>query len=129
MPTQSLAIPMVVVALAMGSGCATGPPVEAGSKPATQPTNDWLATFYRFDDPRCSAEQQRAIRAATKAVIGTDQLPGSVTDRLHFSCTESMDGWSLTVWEFGPEEVPAPGGFTGVMLNRDFTVRSVVGGA
>lgn len=110
-------------------GCAARQPVQAGSKPASQPTADWLATLYSFDDRRCSADQQRAIRAATMAVIGTDRPSSQVMRRLHFSCTESAKGWWLTIWQFGPDEVPAPGEFTGVSLDHDFTVRRVVGGA
>ena len=85
--------------------------------------------FFRFDDPRCSEAQRHAIRAATKAVIGTDQPSASVAEYLHFSCTMSKDGWSLTVWHYGPNEPAMPGGFTSVDLNRDFTVKRVMGGA
>ncbi len=114
--------------LTVAAGCANHGPRQAAT-PASQPTAEWRDSYFRFDDPRCSDNQRRAIRAATKAVIGSDQPTASVAERLHSSCTESADGWSLTVWQFGPNEVPVPGGFTGVLLNRDFSVRSVVGGA
>jgi len=110
---------LIVAMIGIVSGCAGRPPIRY----------EWPDTLYRFDDPRCTPDQRQAIRAATRAVIGTDVTSASVAKRLHFSCTESADGWSLTVWDVGPDEVPAPGGFTGVTLNRDFSVRSVVGGA
>src|SRR4051794_26508220 len=115
MPTKLLRISMIVVMATIGPGCASHEP-PSQCIDLRGHSSDYM--FYHFDDPRCSADQQRAIRAATKAVMGTDQPPASVAQRLHFSCTGSADGWSLTVWQFAPNEVPVPGGFTGVMLNR-----------
>jgi hypothetical protein len=127
MSTRWLEILMAVAMLGLSS---CGARRESGpAVPGSQASADWRDVVFRLDDPRWSEDQRRAIRAAMKAVIGTDQPTASEADRLHFSCSESADGWSLTVWEFGPNEVPALGGFTGVTLNRDFSVRSVMGGA
>jgi hypothetical protein len=108
---------------AIGCERSTNPP------PMTQPSVDYEKEYFRFDDARCSPDQRRAIRAATLAVTGNATPSPADLVRLHFSCLESADGWFLTVWNFGPAETPAPGGFTGVILNRDFSLRSVVGGA
>jgi hypothetical protein len=128
MPARSLAIFSAVLVSAWSSGCGCPRPDQV-EPPATQAAPDWRGTFYRFDDPRCSADQQRAVRAATKAVTGTDQPSANLAEYLHFSCHESEDDWSVQVWHFGPNEGPVPGGFTSVLLNRDFSLRSVMGGA
>ncbi len=128
MPRHSFTVLLTVILASLAAGCARDA-APTDLMPATRPTAERLDFLYRFDDPRCSADERQAIRVATQAVIGTASPSQTVAERLHFSCRETSDGWDLTVWQFGAEEVPVPGGFTGVILNRDFSVRTVVGGA
>ncbi|HEX3356067.1 MAG TPA: hypothetical protein VHS31_03710 [Tepidisphaeraceae bacterium] len=121
---------MVIIAMAtLALACANHKVVGVSPPPASQHIAHWQGSFYQFDDPRCTPEQRQAIRAAVMAVFGTSSPAREIAKRLHFSCDESNDGWFLTVWVFNANESPTPGGFCSVYLNRDLSVRKVVGGA
>lgn len=129
MPTHLFRAFPVLLAVSLSPGCGNQRPNATSSVPSAYPSADLRDSLYRFDDRRCSPEQRKAIRAATLGVIGTDSPPPQVAERLRFSCTQSSDGWSLTIWQLGPGEESVAGGFTAVDLKQDFTVRRVVGGA
>ncbi len=128
MCAKSNLVPFIGVMLAIVSGCASHESRQMTQATATLPSVE-VPDQFCFDDVRCSMDQRRAIRAATQAVLGTDTPSASVAERLRFTIIQVNDGWSLNVRQYGPNEVPLPGEFVAVLLNRDFTVRSVVGGA
>jgi hypothetical protein len=138
-----IAVGSVLAATIVDTGCDRRPQsAPARGAPATTPATpqsggpssgaaasaNAVVPFYAFDDPRCVPAEQRAIRAATLAVIGTASPSAEMAKELHYNIGPLDGGWLVTVWEFGPNHPPVPGGFTNVILNHDFSVRSVMGG-
>jgi hypothetical protein len=128
MPTKPIAILFGAVALQF-VGCGHSNTPVSNPVPTSQPSGVGQNAFYDFDDPRCSPAQRQAIRAATKAVVGTATPASNALPFLHYQLSQDNDGWSVSVWHYGPGQPPMPGGFTDVQFDKDFQVRAVMGGA
>lgn len=134
MPTKAILLGAVLLQIA-GCGRSGAPagsvPVVTGpitAVPASQPSRVAQNTFYDFDDPRCSPAQRQAIRAATRAVVGTATPSSQALPFLHFQVGQDAQGWGVSVWYYGPGQPATPGGYTDVQLGKDFAVRGVMAG-
>jgi len=116
-PGKSTVAPVKPVAAAPSTGPST-------TRAAERVSNE----LWRYDDPRCTEDERKAMRAAAAVVGATRRAPNYARD-FYFSIRRSASGWDLTVWEIPPGTTPVAGGFTAVHLSLDFAAVSVVGGA
>jgi hypothetical protein len=88
--------------------------------------------WSRYDDERLSAEEGRAIRAATEAIIDPRGPRPNLDETFRYDVSKEDYGWSVMVWrivEFRDGlPVTAPGAHTGVLLDRNFKVTRITGG-
>ena len=83
-------------------------------------------SHYAFDDVRFTADQRKAVRVATAAVLKNDSPSTESTRSLRFEATQTARGWTVYVvpaFQQDPENpVTSVGDCDEVTLNPDFTV-------
>lgn len=126
---ERILILAVLVALC---GCSAR---ESSRSGATAPTTQAAAEeWHRYDDPRYSADERRAVRAATEAVLDPNRPRPDFDQAFRYSVSQYQEDWVVTVWHvygFFKDGKPqfVPGGHTGVILDKDFKVKSKMPGA
>jgi hypothetical protein len=117
---------LVSLALAGAGGCSGDKsPTVSTTGPSTQATQEG---WHLYDDPRFSADERQAVRAATKAVLHPDRPPPDFDQAFRYLVSKVDGDWVVLVWSVTgfkdgqPQFVP--GGFTGVTLDSRFRVKS-----
>ena len=122
---------LALLVLLATAGCSSGP--TTGNGAADRGSAKGLE-LHRYDDSRLTADAQRAVRAATVAVLDGQLLPPDPDRAFRYTVGEHDDGWYVTVWHvrgFFEDGTPqfVPGGHTGVQLDGHLKVKSVMPGA
>jgi hypothetical protein len=100
---------------------------QASTPSVSKSEEEW----HRYDDPRYSADQRLAVRKATQAILDSNPSePRPDFDQaFRYEVWEDADSWSVDVWFVNgfKDGKPQfwPDGDCDVVLNRDFSVRSV----
>jgi hypothetical protein len=123
-----LLILAVLVALC---GCSDrGTSGSSTTAPTTQAASE---EWHRYDDPRYTADERRAVRAATEAVLDPNRPRPDFDQAFRYSVSQYQGDWVVTVWHvFGFEDGKpqfVPGGYTDVILDKDYKVKSKMPGA
>ncbi|HVT89358.1 MAG TPA: hypothetical protein VHD56_10935 [Tepidisphaeraceae bacterium] len=88
---------------------------------------------HHYDDARYSAEEKKAMRVATEAVLDPKRPHPDFDQVFRYDVSQSEKGWFVIIWHVNgfkdgkPQFVP--GGFTGVQLDQSFKVLQVMPGA
>jgi hypothetical protein len=112
------------------SGCHRS---QSSTITATAPTTqssreDWR----RYDDPRFSAQEQQAVRAATNAVLDPKRPRPNFDQTFRYIVSKDHGDWMVMVWYVHgfKNEKPqfVPDGYTSVILDKNFKVKSTMPG-
>ncbi|HEV2293980.1 MAG TPA: hypothetical protein VGR35_08990 [Tepidisphaeraceae bacterium] len=105
-----------------GDGGTTAPTTQASQE------DDW----HRYDDPRLSADERKAVRAATEAVLDAGRPRPDFDRAFRYRVDQRNGDWVVTVWRVHSfkDGKPRfmPGGHTGVILDSDYKVKSKIPG-
>ena len=119
---------LILAVLAVLCGCSDG--ATSGSSSAVPATQAASEEWHTYDDPRYTADEGRAVRAATEVVIDPNRPRPDFDRTFRYSLSQYQGDWVVTVWDvYGfkngkPQFVP--GGYTAVILDKDFKVKSKV---
>lgn len=122
---------LAVSFLVAPAGCTDGGSSRSGTiAPATRGAED---EWRRYDDPRFSAHERQAVRAATEAVLDPKRPRPDFDQAFRYGLSKHDGEWFVIVWHvYGFKEGKpqlVPGGHTGVSLDVDFKAKSVMPGA
>ena len=90
--------------------------------------SEWKEEYWLYDDPRCTEDERKAMRAAAAATSDPGKNHNFSRD-FYFTIERTASGWDLNVWEIPPGTVAVPGGFVTVYLSPEFKLVRIVGGA
>ena len=127
---RSLTLAIVLWAL---TGCAVHEGTPARGQLETAPS-PWVMTLSPQQVSNLSPEDAKAILFARAAIEQQAKSAGAPSPQvLEYRVTDTRDGWEVHVqfvglWD-GGKPSPGPGYFSTVYINKDWTLRKIVGGA
>ena len=99
---------------------------------ARSPTAPAAPEWPRYDDPRLTEDERRAIRAATEAVLDPKRARPDFDKAFRYRVSQDADGWWVTVFHVSGFENGKPqfhpDGYTDVQLDRNFSLLRKMGG-
>jgi hypothetical protein len=105
------------------------PPANVVASAAVQANDDEMR---RYDDPTFSPDERQAVRAATATILGPQKNPPDVNVAFRYMVSKQGDGWMVMVWDvYGFDKGKpqfTPGGYTGLLVDRNFKVAGVIPG-
>jgi hypothetical protein len=88
--------------------------------------------MHRYDDPGLSADERKAVRAATEAVMDAERPRPDPDQAFRYRVSRRDGDWVVTVWRVHSFQDGKPrfmpGGHTGVILDQDCKVKSKIAG-